>query len=121
MNLVGHREAGKTSLATRLTGKEFEKEVQSTEGVAIHHIKSKIHKFYLRDSAWEEETLDPDELFKSFSHAILSLSMTSHQDDKPSEGTEEKEMKNEKGMRKEGMKEEEPDIHEGDKIVERFP
>ena len=75
MNFVGHREAGKTSLATRLMGKEFEEDAQSTEGVAIHHIKSTINKFDLKGTEWKKERLDPDELFKDFSHAILSLSV----------------------------------------------
>ena len=75
MNLVGHREAGKTSLATRLMGKKFEEGVQSTEGVAIHHIKSTINKFDLKGSEWKEDRLDQDELFKNFSHAILSFSV----------------------------------------------
>ena len=88
MNFVGHREAGKTSLATRLMGKEFQEDTQSTEGVAIHHIKSTISKSDLQGSAWEKKSLDPDELFKDFSHAILSLSMQKNQDDKPSEEDE---------------------------------
>ena len=75
MNFVGHCEAGKTSLATRLMGKEFEEDTQSTEGVAIHHIKSTINKFDLKGAEWKKERLDPDELFKDFSHAILSLSV----------------------------------------------
>ena len=75
MNFVGHREAGKTSLATRLTGKEFEEDTQSTEGVAIHHIKSTINKFNLKGAEWKEDRLDPDQLFKNFSQAILSLSV----------------------------------------------
>ena len=75
MNFVGHREAGKTSLATRLMGKEFEENIQSTEGVAIHHIKSTINKSDLKGAEWKEDRLDPDELFKDFSHALLSFSM----------------------------------------------
>ena len=74
MNLVGHREAGKTSLATRLIGKKFEEDIQSTEGVAIHHIKSTINKFDLKGTEWKEDRLDPDGLFKNLSHALLSLS-----------------------------------------------
>ena len=75
MNFVGHREAGKTSLANRLMGKEFEEDTQSTEGVAIHRIKSTINKFDLKGAEWKEDRLDPDQLFKNFSHAILSLSV----------------------------------------------
>ena len=74
MNFVGHCEAGKTSLATRLTGKEFEEDIQSIEGVAIHRIKSTINKFDLKGAEWKEDRLDPDQLLKNFSHAILSLS-----------------------------------------------
>ena len=69
MNLVGHREAGKTSLATRLIGEELI-QTRSTEGVNIYHIRSAVNK----QDSWEESNIDTEGLIKDFSHAILARS-----------------------------------------------
>ena len=44
MNLVGFHEAGKTSLAKRLMGKDFDADVESTEGIALHYITSTFQR-----------------------------------------------------------------------------
>ena len=71
MNLVGHREAGKTSLATRLMGQEFKEDVQSTEGVSMHLIKTTVDKNLMRGSVWNETTESTSDLLKLFAHAVL--------------------------------------------------
>ena len=71
MNLVGHREAGKTSLATRMMGKEFKEDVKSTEGVSMHLIKSTVKPNLIEGSMWNETTQDSSDLLKHFSHAVL--------------------------------------------------
>ena len=69
MNLVGHREAGKTSLVTRLIGEELN-QTRSTEGINIYHIRSVVNK----EDSWEESNIDTEGLIKDFSHAILARS-----------------------------------------------
>ena len=71
VNLVGHREAGKTSLATRMMGKEFKQDVKSTEGVSMHLIKSTVKPNLIEGSMWNETTQDSSDLLKHFSHAVL--------------------------------------------------
>ena len=71
MNLIRHREAGKTSLATRMMGKEFREDVQSTEGVSMHLIKATVKSNLLQGSMWNETSQDTSELLKKFHHAVL--------------------------------------------------
>ena len=71
MNLVGHRDGGKTSLANRLMEKEFKQDVQSTEGVSMHLIKTTVKPNLLHGSMWNETSQDPYDLQKQFSHAVL--------------------------------------------------
>ena len=66
MNLVGFHEAGKTSLAERLMGKEFNANVKSTEGVSIHYIKSNFNKSSAVCEDWKESEQDASELNKLF-------------------------------------------------------
>ena len=74
MNLVGHDEAGKTSLFKRLTGEEMKIDEQSTEGIATHLIKSFLKKTDLAEVAgWNEITLDVEEIVKDFNDQVLSL------------------------------------------------
>ena len=72
MNLVGHREAGKTSLAIRLMGQEFSEDIDNTEGVAIHHIESNFNKTEVKGSTWNETKVNIIQLLKDFSHAVLA-------------------------------------------------
>ena len=70
MNLVGFHEAGKTSLAKRLMGKDFDANVKSTEGVSIHHIKSNFNKSSTVGEDWNESEQDASELNKLFIDAM---------------------------------------------------
>ena len=73
LNLVEHREAGKTSLATRLMGKKFKEDVQSTEGISTHLIKSTAKKDHATvGSKWSETTMDVTSLNQTFSHSVLA-------------------------------------------------
>ena len=62
MNLVGFHEAGKTSLAKRLMGKDFDANVKSTEGIALHCIKSTFDKEKLMGDHWKEREITTDDL-----------------------------------------------------------
>ena len=72
LNLVGHKGAGKTSLANRLMGKEFNPDVESTEGISIHFVKSTFKKNEKKMEKWNETTQDSSTYMKDFSHAILA-------------------------------------------------
>ena len=72
MNLVGHYEAGMTSLATRLMGEEFREDVQSTDAISIHHLKSTFSINEEKMGKWSKTTLDSSSYMKDFSHAVLS-------------------------------------------------
>ena len=65
MNLVGFHEVGKTSLAKRLMGKNFDDKEKSTEGIAIHHITSTFNKRTSSGGSWEETDHNANELNKS--------------------------------------------------------
>ena len=75
MNLVGHHEAGMTSLATRLMGQEFKEDVQSTGAISIHHLKSTFSINEDKMGKWSKTTLDSSSYMKDFSHAVLAKSM----------------------------------------------
>ena len=62
MNLVGFHEAGKTSLAKRLMGKDFDANVKSTDGIALHYIKSTFQRNKLTGKRWNEADLRADDL-----------------------------------------------------------
>ena len=64
MNLVGFHEAGKTSLAKRLMGKNFDADVKSTEGIALHYIKSTCKRNKLTGKQWIEVDIKADDLNK---------------------------------------------------------
>ena len=64
MNLVGFHEAGKTSLAKRLMGKDFDANVKSTEGVALHYVTSAFVRNKLTGKQWNEADIKADELNK---------------------------------------------------------
>ena len=72
MNLVGHHEAGMTSLATRLMGQEFREDVQSTDAISIHHLKFPFNINEEKMGKWSKTTLDSSSYMKDFSHAVLS-------------------------------------------------
>ena len=72
MNLVGHHEAGMTSLATRLMGQEFREDVQSTGAISIHHLKSTFNINEDKMGKWSKTTFDSPNYMKDFSHAVLS-------------------------------------------------
>ena len=72
INLVGHCDTGKTSLATRLMGQEFKEDVQSTQGVSIHHLQSTFKDNEGTTGKWSETTLDSSSYLKDFSHAVLT-------------------------------------------------
>ena len=64
MNLVGFHEAGKTSLAKRLMGKDFDAKVQSTEGISLHYITSTFRRNKLTGKNWNETDIKVDDLNK---------------------------------------------------------
>ena len=66
LNLVGFHEAGKTSLAKRLMGKDFDANVKSTEGVSVHYIKSNFNKSSADGEDWNESKQNTNELNKLF-------------------------------------------------------
>ena len=72
VNLVGHREAGKTSLANRLLGNEFREDVQSTENISVHFVKSKFKKNEMYSENWIEKTLDKSNFLEDFSPTVLA-------------------------------------------------
>ena len=72
LNLVGHCGAGKTSLATRLMDKEFNPDVQNTEGISIHLVKSIFKKNEQKMAKWDETYLDSSSYIKDFSRAVLT-------------------------------------------------
>ena len=78
MNLVGHREAGKTSLATRLMGQKFREDIFNTEGVAIHHIESTFNKDEGRGSTWNETNVSIIQLLKDYTDAVLARTKKAH-------------------------------------------
>ena len=72
MNLVGYSGGGKSSLANRLMGDEFSQDIKSTEGVAIHRLKSFFNRQEDVSSNWQETRRDAEELFKLFSHSVMA-------------------------------------------------
>ena len=72
MNLVGHHEAGMTSLVTRLMGQDLKEDVQSTESISIQLLKSAFNMNEKKMGKWSETTLDSSSYMKDFSHAVLS-------------------------------------------------
>ena len=66
MNLVGFHEAGKTSLAKRLMGNDFDADVKSTEGIALHYIK-------LTEEQWNEADIRADDRNKEVIEEIKKL------------------------------------------------
>ena len=66
MALAGYHGAGKTSVATRLMGKKLDVEKsQSTEGIAMHRIKSK-----LIGGKWETTKLSTADLWNDFACGV---------------------------------------------------
>ena len=92
LNLVGHPEAGKTSLATRLMGKQFKEDVQSTEGIAIHHIKSYLERNMLESTNWEEIAISKMGLMMDFSQAVLAAAEEEVKSDSNEKDTESSEV-----------------------------
>ena len=68
MTLAGYHGAGKTSVATRLMGDRLDIEKsQSTEGIAMHKIKSK-----LKEGKWEKTKSSTTDLWKDFTCGVLT-------------------------------------------------
>ena len=72
MNLVGFHEAGKTSLAKRLLGDEFDMKEESTEGIALHYIESKFNKDTERGESWVKSELTADKVHEPVKAKIAS-------------------------------------------------
>ena len=75
MILAGYSEAGKTSLANRLLGKEFNgDEEKSTEGIALHRIESTFNNKVKQKKGgmWTEKPINTSDLRSIFSHAVWS-------------------------------------------------
>ena len=62
MNLIGFHEAGKTSLAKRLMGKDFDANEASTEGISLHCIKSTFDI----QTHWKEKDITANDLDEEF-------------------------------------------------------
>ena len=72
MNLVGFHEAGKTSLAKRLLGEEFDPREESTEGIALYYIESTFNKDTHRVSSWNKADITADDLHKEVMKQMVS-------------------------------------------------
>ena len=72
VNLVGLRGSGKTSFLNKLMGKAFKEDIQSTEGISIHHIKSKFKMNEKTTEEWIEKTLDKSSFLEDFSPVALA-------------------------------------------------
>ena len=72
VNLVGFSGAGKTSLATRLSGEPFKERIESTEGIDTNRIKSTFSKGSLLSSKWNKSPVDPDDLRYEFNDFLLA-------------------------------------------------
>ena len=76
MNLVGFHEGGKTSLAKRLMGKDFDSEVKSTDGIALHYITSTFKRNKLLGTHWNEIEITADDLDKEVIEKMKQFSET---------------------------------------------
>ena len=76
MNLVGFHEAGKTSLARRLMGQDFDPSGKSTEGIVLHYIKSAFNKMDKTGGRWTRTTDDQNKVFLEETKQSPDLSHT---------------------------------------------
>ena len=72
LNLVGFHEAGKTSLAKRLLGEEFDPGEESTEGIALHYIKSTFNKDTQRGASWNKVDISAYDLHRGVMKNVVS-------------------------------------------------
>ena len=74
MILAGYSEAGKTSLAKRLLGNEFNDNEKRTEGIALHHIESTFNnnEKQKKGGRWVRKNINTSHLNSIFSDAIWS-------------------------------------------------
>ena len=91
MNLVGFHEAGKTSLAKRLMGKDFDANVKSTDGISLHYIKSTFQRNNLTGKQWNEADIRADELNKEVIEKMKQLGDTSEVQESNENRSEESE------------------------------
>ena len=54
-------------------GDEFDMDIKSTEGVAIHHLKSFFNRENDSSSSWQETGRDSEDLIKLFSHSVMVM------------------------------------------------
>ena len=66
INFYGYLKAGKTSLFRRLLGKQFDKNIQRTEGIDIHTVK-------IKKEEWIEDFLAAENLDEQFSEVVVSV------------------------------------------------
>ena len=72
LNLVGFHVAGKTSLVKRLLGEDFDPGEQSTEGIALHYIKSTFMKDTQRGTSWKKASISADDLHNDVRKNVAS-------------------------------------------------
>ena len=77
VNLIGHKDAGKTSLGDQLLGQGFKKDKRSTEGIATHFIKSSFKRNEMKGSTWSESTVDVEDILREFNDVVMSRNKTS--------------------------------------------
>ena len=76
VNIMGHSRAGKTSLLRRLLGQPFEENIRSTEGIAIHVIKSEFYMKGKKTKRWSEKLSVLDEIRKDIYRNIQTQYFT---------------------------------------------
>ena len=54
LNLIGHKNARKTSLLRALTGKTFKERLESTEGISVHLIESTFTNNKVKATKWNQ-------------------------------------------------------------------
>ena len=86
LNLVGFHEAGKTSLAKRLLGEDFDPGEESTEGIALHYIKSTFNEDTQRVRIWNKTDISADDL-----HRDVMKNVASHLEPADPDGIADKE------------------------------
>ena len=79
VNLVGHKNAGKTSLYNRLMDEKFEDPTESTEAIDVHYVRS---FFKGKDTNWAQTSYEPKDMMNNFNDFVLSIARNGKHDNK---------------------------------------
>ena len=96
MNLQGFHEAGKTSFSKRLMGKKFDATVKSTDGIALHYVKSTFNKDELIGKHWKEANITANDLDEEF---IEQIKLSVNAPTKLNDGIRRREKQDDDGCR----------------------